>query len=332
MEIKILKRQGKSLRAIAKESGVAVNTARKYLSTEADPMYSPRPRKPWKLDPYRDYLQKRIDSARPHRIPAVVLLREIREMGYPGGISQLRSFVAGFSPKKEEVLVRFETLPGKQMQVDWVEFKSEGLFAFVATLGHSRVSFVEYREDMQLPSLLECHIRAFEFFGGVPEEVLYDNMKTVVLLRDAFGKGLHRFHPALWDLCKHYGFMPRLCRPYRAKTKGKVERFNGYFRHSFHVPLLTKLRMDGVRLDRATASLEVRKWLKEVANRRHHRETGRIPWEVFEGERLALRPLPLPYQGKVPTQRPVSHEGNAYPTVPPQHALGQYDRFLEAAA
>lgn len=330
MEIKILQRQGESLRAIAEKCGVAVNTVRKYLATDQEPRYTPRPVKPWKLDPFKAYLEKRIHSAQPDRIPSVVLLREIREMGYAGGISRLRDYVAGISPKKEEVLVRFETLPGKQLQVDWVEFKKDGLYAFVATMGHSRVSFVEYMEDMQLPSLLECHIRAFEFFGGVPEEVLYDNMKTVVLQRNAFGQGLHRFHPALWDLAKHYGFLPRLCRPYRAKTKGKVERFNGYFRHSFHVPLLTKLRMEGVTLDRATATTQVKNWLRDVANQRRHRDTGRVPWEVFQEERLALRPLPLPYQGKTQEQA-AAKMGGAYPTVPPQHALAQYDRFLEAA-
>lgn len=329
MEIKILKRQGKSLRAIALEAGVAVNTVRKYLQGDGSPAYGPRPPRPWKLDPYREYLKARLESARPDRIPAVVLLREIREMGYSGGISRLRTLVSNLLPRREEPLVRFETLPGKQMQVDWVEFRHEGLYAFVATLGHSRLSFVEYTDSMQLPILLACHVHAFEYFGGVPEEVLYDNMKTVVLKRDAFGKGLHRFHPALWDLAKHYGFRPTLCRPFRAKTKGKVERFNGYLRHSFHIPLASRLKMAGLALDVKAASCEVLTWLREVANVRQHRETGRIPREVFESERLTLRPLPPAYRGAVPRDK--QPERPRYPTVPPQHDLNRYNAFLEVA-
>ena len=109
--------------------------------------------------------------------------------------------------------------------------------------------------DERIEALIACHMRAFEFFGGVPREVLYDNVKTVALTRDAYGPGLHRFHPTLWDLARHYGFQPRLCRPYRAKTKGKVERFNSYLRHSFHVPLVTRLRQAGLRLDLQTAQV-----------------------------------------------------------------------------
>jgi len=336
MEIGILRRQGKSLREIAVETGLAVNTVRKHLAEDGPPQYRARPVVASKLDPYKGYLDSRVEAARPHWIPATVLTREIRERGYTGSERLVSGYVRALKPAAvEDPLVRFETAPGQQLQVDWIEFKREKLAAFVATLGNSRASYVEYVTDERIETLVGCHIGAFEFFGGVVREVLYDNMKTVVIERDAFGLGLHRFHASLWDLAKHYNFRPRLCRPYRAKTKGKVERFNRYLRYSFHVPLVTRLRQAGLELDRETANVEVRRWLREVANARVHRETRRMPDQALVEERRALQPLPAAYGGAVASARgrsPAPPLGKLYTTVPPQHDLAIYDRLLEVAA
>jgi transposase len=127
--------------------------------------------------------------------------------------------------KKEEPLIRFETQPGQQMQADFVVFRrcGERLSAFVATLGYSRMSYVRFVTDETWPTVRACLEAAFSHFGGVPREVLFDNMKTVVLERDAYGRGRHRLHAGLLALSRDLGFAVRLCRPYRAKTKGKVE-------------------------------------------------------------------------------------------------------------
>lgn len=119
-------------------------------------------------------------------------------------------------------------------------------------------------------------------------------MKTLVLERDYYAEGQHRFQAGLWDFAHPYGFVPRLCRPYRAKTKGKVERFNHYRRHSFYTPRVSRLKQAGLVLDKATANLEVGGWLGEVANRRVHATTGRRPSEVLLEEPEHLQPLPLP--------------------------------------
>lgn len=148
----------------------------------------------------------------------------------------------------------------------------------------------------------------------------------MVLLRDALGAGLHRFHPTYWDFAKHYGFVPRLCRPYRAKTKGKMERFNRYLRYSFHVPTLSRLKMEEKALDASLATVLVKKWLREVANARVHKDTRRVPLELLSEERLALRPLPPPYGSGV-----VPMPSHAYPVVPPQHGLSTYNALLEVA-
>lgn len=211
MEIRILRKQGKSLRAIAHEVGVSVNTVRKYLADDRAPQYQRRPPKASKLAPFIPYLHERIEAARPHWIPATVLWREVRERGFAGSERLVRNFVRGFKPvRPDEPRIRFETAPGEQMQVDWIEFKRERLSAFVATLGHSRASYIEYVSDERIETLVACHVRAFEFFGGVPREVLYDNMKTVVIERDAYGEGKHRFHPTLWDLCQGDPNFPHL--------------------------------------------------------------------------------------------------------------------------
>jgi len=340
MEIGILRRQGLSLREIAVQAGVAVNTVRKHLAEGGPPRYGPRGLRASKLDPYKVYLNSRVEAARPHWIPATVLCREIREQGFAGCERLVSRYVRALKPAlAEEPLVRFETAPGQQLQVDWIEFKREGLSAFVATLGHSRASYVQYVVDERIETLIACHMGAFEFFGGVVREVLYDNVKTVVIEREAFGPGQHRFHASLWDLAKHYNFRPRLCRPYRARTKGKVERFNRYLRYSFHVPLLTRLRQAGLVLDRETANVEVRRWLREVANVRVHGETDRVPAEVLVEERTALQPLPAPYRADVAAARPeraprecVTLPGKVFTAVPPQHDLAVYDRLLEVAA
>ncbi len=338
MEIRILKNQGLSLREIAQETGLAVNTVRKYLDEGKAPVYTPRPSKPGKLDPFKEYLRERVRAAHPSWIPATVLAREIAERGYEGCVKAVGTFVRGLKPtRKDDPVVRFETEPGKQMQVDWIEFKRDRLSAFVATLGHCRASYVEYVTDERIETLIGCHMRAFEFFGGVPKEVLYDNVKTVVLTRDAYGPGLHRFHPTLWDVARHYGFQPRLCRPYRAKTKGKVERFNSYLRHCFHVPLVTRLRQSGVRLDLQTAQVEVLRWLRDVANTRVHGQTGLVPAAELEGERQALGKLPSPWRGAIAAARPRRRQSvdvpkAAYVVVPPQHDLARYDELLREAA
>ena len=131
---------------------------------------------------------------------------------------------------------------------------------------------------MKVQTLVACHERAFEAFGGVPKRVLYDNMKTVVLERDSHGEGQHRYHAGFLDYARHCGFVIKLCRPYRAKTKGKVERFNGYLRRSFYVPLVSRLKQAGLQLDVVTANIEVARWLAEVANERVHGTTGAQPW------------------------------------------------------
>ena len=114
MEIRIFARQGESIRQISRRTELSRNTVRRYLRDEAARRYGPRALRACKLDPFVEYLQERVDQARPDWIPATVLLREIQERGYPGGISQLKAYLAPFKQSAAEPLVRFETAPGRQ--------------------------------------------------------------------------------------------------------------------------------------------------------------------------------------------------------------------------
>src|SRR5258708_7955576 len=120
LEIRVLHRHGKSIREIARETGVARNTVRRYLRDEEAAHYKPRPPRSTKLDPFKAYVAGRLSSAAPEWIPASVLLMELRERGYSGGYPKLKLFGASLRPPQAgEPGVRVETRPGEQMQVDW---------------------------------------------------------------------------------------------------------------------------------------------------------------------------------------------------------------------
>jgi transposase len=332
VEIRVLARQGMGIRAIARELGVARNTVRSVLRGEAPVRYGPRRARATKLDAFKAYVSARVKAAGELKLPAPVLLREIRERGYAGSLTQLKAYLREIRPvKKEDPLVRFETEPGRQMQVDFVIFKRCGvrLPAFVATLGYSRTSFVRFTADETWPTVKGCLEAAFGYFGGVVREVLFDNMKTVVLERNAYGRGQHRLHPGLLALSRDLGFAVRLCRPYRAKTKGKVERFNRYLRGSFYNPLVTRLQAE-VGLDPETANVEVLKWLRDVANVREHKGTGERPVDRLPADQQAMLPFeppvaPLEAAAKARLRTPL-------PVESLQHPLSVYGELLAEVA
>src|SRR5581483_10187964 len=185
--------------------------------------------------------------------------------------------------------------PGEQMQADFTHVRRgrDPLLAFVATLGYSRASFVRFTSSENAATLCTCLREALAYFGGVPGHVLFDNPTTVVIERDAYGAGEHRFHRDLLVLAEEFGFRPRLCRPYRAKTKGKVERFNGYLKSSFLVPLAATLKQSGLKLDLTAANAHIGPWLQSVANARIHGRTGEVPNVRVQLEREKLQPLPV---------------------------------------
>ena len=329
-------RRGATIRQIARQLGCSRNTVRRYLRDDQAQQYATRAARPTKLDPFKGYLQERIAAALPHWIAAVVLLREIKERGYGGGISQLKEYLRPFKQRDREPVVRFETEPGKQMQVDFTHIRRgrDTLIAFVATMGYSRSSWVRFSSHERSDTLCDGLRSAFTHFGGVPETVLFDNASTVVIERDAYGEGQHRWHQGVLDLANTYGFSPRLCRPYRAKTKGKVERFNHYLKASFCVPLAATLKQAGLHLDMQAANAYVGRWLIEVADQRIHGTTHEPPAKRLAAERAALLPLPQVLPGAasaivIPATCLPSPLQRVVPRESLQHPLSVYNELLQ---
>src|SRR5690606_28729103 len=293
VEIRILSRRGMSIRAIARELKISRNTVRKYLRGEAvKDVERRRPGRPRKLEPYEDWIRRRVEGAAPIRLPATVLHREIKAMGYDGTERTVRRFIASLRPTPApEPVVRYETPPGHQAQMDWGEYRlgRKKVYAFVGVLGYSRWLYLEYVESMRAEVLVDCHRRMLGDFGGVPREILYDNMKTVVTHRDAYGRGRHRFHDAIWSLAAECGYRPKLCRPARPQTKGKVERAIDYIANARAV------RLRGGSWGAEGAATRARRaCLRRAARERHpvgserYREDafGDRPWRASGGARL----------------------------------------------
>lgn len=333
MTIKVLHRQGKSIKAIARELGISKNTVKKHLKQEGKPVYSKRPKRPSKLDPFKTYLKQRIASAEPDWIPASVLFDEVVKQGYQGKIRILRTYVSQFKPQKPiEPVVRFETPAGKQMQVDFTIIRrgKNPLKALVATLGYSRASYVHFFDHERTQAWIDGIIGAFEFFGGVPNELLFDNAKSIMIERDAYGEGEHRWNTQLLNLAETYGFKPKVCRPYRAKTKGKVERFNHYLKNSFIIPLKASLKTSGLQLDVKTANAKIGPWLCNTANARIHQTTQAVPNTRLQEEQAVFLPLPLHNGNQKLPPLAINQETPPIPFESLQHPLSNYDQLLGA--
>jgi len=302
-------RQGMSVSAIARQSGLDRKTVRKYIHRGLEaPAYGPRKPRQTVLDPFTGYLRERV-SAFPG-LTGSRLLREIRERGYAGGYTAVTDFLREIRPAMPSSFeVRFETPPGAQAQVDFAQFQvvftdepsvPRIVWLFSMVLGYSRLIWARFVLHQDLATLLRCHVAAFEALGGVPHEVLYDRMKTVVT-GEATSGGII-YNRALIDLARHFGFHPKACRPYRAQTKGKVERPFRYIREDFF-------------LARSFSNLEdlnrqLQHWLSTVANPRVHATTRRIVMEAFAEEQSFLRALPLaPFRAVLRLERRISREG-----------------------
>ncbi|WP_460313602.1 IS21 family transposase, partial [Aliiglaciecola aliphaticivorans] len=207
----------------------------------------------------------------------------------------VKIYVRQFKSATQEPVVRFETAPGQQMQVDFTTIKRgrNKLKGFVATLGYSRACYVCFSECEKQEDWLSGIEGALNYFGGVPKEILFDNAKCIMIERDAYGDGKHRWNSKLLQLSADYGFRLRACRPYRAKTKGKVERFNGYLKHSFITPLAATLKQAGLALDVDIANGQIGQWLHDVAHQRIHGTTKQKPEVLLIKEKLALSELPV---------------------------------------
>jgi len=257
-----LQAQGKTQKEIAEILGVTDRTVRNYLSQK--PRERKKPVRTSNLDPFREYVKTSIELD--SRRNGELIYDSIRNMGYAGKRSVLKEFITKIRRTTElQAVIRFETEPGFQAQVDWVEFgkcQIDGtlrkLYAFTMVLGYSRLPFVRFTTDMTSATLLACHEEAFRFFGGVPQEILYDNMKTAWI----YDGEAWRPNKRLAAFSCHYRFVPRRCQVRRPETKGKVERFNQYLEDNFFAGLNSR-QFDLVELNES-----VLRWIDRVKENR----------------------------------------------------------------
>ncbi len=291
--IHTLNKQGYSNRAIAKMLGIDRRTVAKRLQEEEMQGYKKRAY-PSKLDRYKEYIDKRLEQALPDRIPSSVILYEIEELGFSGKLRivqrYMRLFYEKALPKRQEPIVRFETKPGYQAQVDWTTLRSgkNPIYAFVMILGYSRAPFIYCTDSMRQEIWQMCHEKAFEYFGGVPETILYDNLKSAIIKRDKYGKDKHGFNQKFLEFAKGY-FTPKFCKPNRAQTKGKVERLNGYIKGNFYRPLKASLKHSALAITPQLLNTHIFGWIERTNKRIHATTKERIDKRLIE-EKKALRP------------------------------------------
>ena len=324
--------------ALARRLGVSRRTVYHWIETgqldrelDDEPVsYGPRQAVDRKIDRYRDLIATRLKSY--PKLTATRLFEEIRGAGYEGGYTQVKAYVRTVRPQPEvQPIVRFETPAGHQGQVDFGEFRLPWgkRHALLVVLGYSRLLWLQFYKRQTMEVLIRGLETAFAFFGGVPAELLFDQMKSVVVDDQRLkGGGLFENEEFL-RFAAHWGFRVRACRPYRAQTKGKVERPIRYVRESFFYGREF--------LNDADLNTQAMSWLSR-ANRRTHGTTKEQPIERFErDERAVLGVLaPQPYRSLVRPEHNAATAGKTtvvrgLPTVE-RRPLEIYGRLSEVTS
>lgn len=321
MDIKTMNRNGFSIRKIARTTGLHRKTVKRHLESSSLPEYHKEKGKKSILDPYRQLIDAYLEE---DDYQASWIFDKLTRMGYGGGYTTVKDAVKVIKGEKRRIAyIRFETEPAFQAQVDWGDFQisepdgtTRTVFAFIMVLGYSRAMYIEFVDKRTLEAFMDCHINAFGYLGGVPQEILYDNMKHIVVRRE---KGTPVFNIEFFRFATHYEFHPRLCPPYAPWVKGKVERPIHYLRERFWrgYPCSSLNR----------ANEDVLTWCG-TANRRIHGTYWRPVDERWEQEKPLLTHLPpAPYDTSLKIFRPVykecqvSYNGNRY--LVPHHVVGK---------
>ncbi len=327
--------QGLGKRAIAKQLGISPRTVHHWIATGqlTRVVETPMPRtsapRPQRLDPFKPLILERLETY--PALTAERLFAECRAAGYGGGVTRLRDYVASIRPRPEpEPIIRFETAPGLQAQFDFAEVRLPWgkRYAVLVVLGYSRQLYVEFVPRQTALTVVQSLERAFADFGGVPQEILFDQLKAVIVEDQRPGGGKLLENAEFGRFAAHWGFRIRACRPYRAQTKGKVERPVGYLRSSF---------LYGREfLGDADLADQCGRWLREVANVRIHGTTGERPVDRFlRDEQPLLQPLAArPYRSLVlvPPQVEVATTRRVPQVAVERRALAHYGALLAEEA
>lgn len=347
-----MKAQGKSIRWLARHFTVSRNTIRRILRQNLKKReqgedelrdITPPVSRSSMLDAFMPKIKEILEKF--PDVKGVRMLEILREEGYPGGMTILREKLRQIRPKpKKKPVVRFETEPAEQGQMDWspytLKFRRSGktkVLCFSYILGFSRRQYIDYTVHRDFYTLIRRHKDVFEYFGGVPKTCLYDNEKTVVLRWEA---GHPVFNPAFIAFATHYQFKPIACKPGSPETKGKIEQPFQYVEGNFHNARVFD-DFDDIRA-------RARWWMRNRSDAHIHETTGRPPIELFvEREKQALLTLPAhPYDtGKVVLRvcssegwveyetnyysLPYSYIGDIMPIKVTEHEILIYSPFID---
>jgi transposase len=283
--IKQMRERGCYLRDIAAEMEVSEKTVSRALKRDGAPAKRRAGRRQSKLDPYKAEVDRLLGE---NVWNAQVILAHIREQGYRGGRTLLSDYIQPKRVLRKAVgTVRFESEPGQQLQHDWGEIVTEmggeltKVYFAVNLLGYSRRFHVWAAQKNDAEHTYESLVRAFEYFGGVPQQVWVDNQKAAVIEHKP---GRVRFNEGFKALAGHYGFTAKACRPYRPQTKGKDERMVGYVKDNF---FQRYRRFESL----AHLNQQLEQWLSTVADQRVQGTVHEVVAERFERERFQLRRL-----------------------------------------
>lgn len=317
-EIHRLKNEGLSQRQIAGRLHMGRQTVKKYLENP-DQTFEKKKVKTSKLAPYHDMINDFLKEQPDVRAP--VVLQRLKAEGFDGEIGIIRNYLRKERGRKKhrKAFIRFESLPGEQMQIDWGHFNTltygktkRKLYAMAITECYSRMSYVEFTHSQKQEALHGAILNGFKFFGGTPRKLVFDNMLTAVTERAG---NVIRFNNAFLDFLRPFKIVPHACNIRAPHEKGKIEKYISYIRMNFW-PLRSFIDLDDVQK-------QVLQWLKTIANVRCHQTTGEQPAIRFK--KVKLNPLPqfLPdcretCHAKVYKDFAVRFDGNEY-TVPPEH-------------
>lgn len=327
MNIFSLQDKGFSISAIHRETGMDRKTIRKYLKLgrHQRPVMKPRKTRGSKLTPFLSRIHSLLALNEWEYIPATVIYERLVEQGFHGSLSLVQKYIQRYKRlHRSSVVVRFETGPGEQAQVDWGEKKirdprsgiTRKVYIFCMTLCWSRMRFVHFCPKADMYHFLLGHQLAFDYFGGIPGEILYDQNRCVLLKP---GSKAVEFNRRMIDFAHYYGFLPRVCRPYRAQTKGKVENLVKYVKRNF---LSTQTTYHPEPLNQRK-----REWVNRI-NRKVHSTTGEIPFKRWRAEGLTPVPRMDHYDlyyletRKVFTDSTFSYQSRRY-SVPPDY-IGKF--------
>lgn len=273
-----------------------------------------------KLDQFKPTIEEIIKEY--PNLSGVRIFEKIKDLGYVGGTTILREYLADLRGLHREAFVRYETAPGEQAQADWGYYGllpfgncTRKIYFFVMVLSYSRKIYAEFTVSQSLDVWLQCHLNAFKYFGGVPKTILYDNLKSVVISRYV---NHIQFNQKFLEFAGYYLFTPKACNVRRANEKGKVESGVGYVEKNFLAGREFKGLVD---LERQGGE-----WLI-AANQRLHGTTKEVPEERFQREKEFLLPLQIrDYDTTFPVPARAYHDcrlrfdGNYY-SVPAKYIL-----------